>query len=239
MARIGRVVIPGVPHHVTQRGNGRQIVFDADTDRLVYLDLLRKYSEEYRLTLWAWCLMSNHIHLLAVPERPNSLDRALARTHSDYARYLNIKRRSCGHVWQARFYSCPVGADHIWTTMAYIEQNPARAGLVEHANEYHWSSALAHATGSDNHGLIDLRRWRLDYTAERWRLVLASTMNEEAEIERLRRATLRGRPFCAEDQLNEFERNLGRRLRPMPVGRPRKQARSTALSSSDALESPA
>ena len=131
MARIGRVVIPGIPHHITQRGNGRQVVFDADTDRLVYLDLLRKYSEEYRLTLWAWCLMSNHIHLLAVPERPNSLDRALARTHSDYARYLNIKRRSCGHVWQARFYSCPVGADHIWTTMAYIEQNPARAGLVK------------------------------------------------------------------------------------------------------------
>jgi putative transposase len=107
MSRIARVVAVGVPDHITQRGKGRQIVFDTDQNRLLYLDLLRSYAGQYRLALWAWCLMSNHIHPLAVPERTDSLRRSLARTHSDYARYLNSKRRSCGHVWQARFYSCP------------------------------------------------------------------------------------------------------------------------------------
>ena len=81
-----------MPHHITQRGNGRNIVFDSDADRTVYLNLLRRNSSHYHLTLWAWCLMGNHIHLLAVPERSDSLHRALGRTHADYARYLNIKR---------------------------------------------------------------------------------------------------------------------------------------------------
>jgi putative transposase len=110
---MARVVAVGAPHHITQRGNGRQSVFDTDQDRLLYLDLLRNYAGRHSLKLGAWCLMSNHVHLVAIPERPDSLRRSLARTHSDYARYLNIKRRSCGHVWQARFYSCPIGVQQL------------------------------------------------------------------------------------------------------------------------------
>ena len=80
MGRIARVVAEGLPHHITQRGNGRQVVFDDDKDRRVYLKLLRGYAEAYRLRMWAWCLMSNHVHLLAVPETSESLKRTLGQT---------------------------------------------------------------------------------------------------------------------------------------------------------------
>jgi putative transposase len=108
MPRIARVVAEGVPHHITQRGNGRQTVFDDAQDHHVYLKLLRKYTREHRLHIWAWCLMSNHVHLLAVPDTSDSLSRALGRVHCDYARYRNARAASCGHLWQSRYYSCPV-----------------------------------------------------------------------------------------------------------------------------------
>ncbi len=211
-----------MPHHITQRGNGRSHVFDTDSDRTVYLNLLRRNSVEYRLTLWAWCLMSNHIHLLAVPERSNSLHRALGRTHADYARYLNIKRASCGHIWQARFFSCIVGPEHLWMTMAYIERNPVRAGLAAEAEQYCWSSAISHTTGLDADHLIDMRGWRMEYTPARWKQVLESTVDTETEAERIREATMGGRPLGGAHFISDVESRLARTLRPKPVGRPRK-----------------
>jgi putative transposase len=222
MSRIARVVAVGVPHHVTQRGNGRQIVFDTDEDRLLYLDLLRKYARQHSLRIWAWYLMSNHIHLLAVPERPDSLCRRLAKTHGDYARYFNIKRRSCGHVWQARFYSCPVGRQQLWMTMAYVERNPVRAGLVSDAAHYRWSSIGAHMTNPDRDDLVDLSPWQMEYNPDRWHDLLRSSVDEEAEAERLREATLRGRPYCDGELCKQLEQQLGRELRAKPVGRPPK-----------------
>jgi len=141
MSRISRVVVPGVPHHATQRGNGRQVTFVSDEDRLVYLDLLAKHRRAFGLEVWAWCQMSNHIHLLAVPAREDSLARTLGRTHAEYAQYWNARRRSCGHVWQARFYSCPVDADAAWVVARYIETNPVRVGMTEAAEQWRWSSA--------------------------------------------------------------------------------------------------
>src|SRR5229473_3235640 len=106
--RIARVVALGNPHHITQRGNARQTVFDNEKDRRVYLELLRYYTDKHRLRIWAWCLMSNHVHLLAVPEIARSMQRALGQTRHDYARYRNAQRATCGHLWQSRYYSCPV-----------------------------------------------------------------------------------------------------------------------------------
>ncbi len=203
-----------MPHHITQRGNGRSHVFDTESDRTVYLNLLRRNSVEYRLTLWAWCLMSNHIHLLALPERSNSLHRALGRTHADYARYLNIKRASCGHVWQARFFSCIVGPEHLWMTMAYIERNPVRAGLAAEADQYRWSSATSHTTGLDADHLIDMRGWRMEYTPARWKQVLESTLDTETETERIREATIGGRPLGGARFFSDVESRLARTLRP-------------------------
>ena len=211
-----------MPYHITQRGNGRSHVFDTDSDRTVYLNLLRRNSVEYRLTLWAWCLMSNHIHLLAVPERSDSLHRALGRTHADHARYLNIKRASCGHVWQARFFSCIVAPSTLWMTMAYIERNPVRAGLAAEAEQYRWSSATSHTTGPDADHLINMRGWPMEYTPSRWNQVLENTVDAETEAERIREATMRGRPLGGARFISDVESLLARTLSPKPVGRPRK-----------------
>jgi putative transposase len=222
MPRIARVVVEGLPHHITQRGNARQIVFDDAKDRHVYLNLLRGYAQEHRLRLLAWCLMSNHVHLLGVPETTRALARALGRTHCDYARYRNARVTSCGHLWQARYYSCPIDGPGVWRVMAYIERNPVRAGLVAAPEDYPWSSASAHVTGHDELGFLDMQAWRQQYDGARWRDALRIGTEEEAWGARLQEATRTGRPFGSSQFLEEVENRTDRRLRSVPVGRPRK-----------------
>lgn len=147
MPRIPRVVIPGIPYHVTQRGNGRRDIFYTAADRQIYLDLLARYAERHQMAIWAYCLMSNHLHLVASPRRPESLARALGRAHAQYARYRNLIDRGCGHVWEARYFSCPLERAHLWRAIAYVERNPVRAGIVDHAEAYPWSSARARLGG--------------------------------------------------------------------------------------------
>jgi REP-associated tyrosine transposase len=118
MPRSKRIVVPGLPHHITQRGNGRANVFDSDHDRTVFLDLLARYSAEYRLALWGYCLMSNHFHLVAVPAHADAAAKVLGRLEADYARYLNVRRRTSGHLWQASYYSVPMDAPHCWRALA-------------------------------------------------------------------------------------------------------------------------
>jgi putative transposase len=216
MPRIARVVVPGLPHHVTQRGNGRQATFSSDDDRRVYLDMLRGNVRQFGLRIWAYCLMDNHIHLLAVPERPDSLARSLGRTHARYAQYWNARRARCGHVWQARYYSCPIEDAHLWTVARYVEMNPVRAGLAENADCWPWSSALAHLTGRDRSGLLDMTRWAADYDGLRWRGVLETSVNDEAWYQR--------RPFGSDTFIGGLEASLGCRLRPKRAGRRPRQA---------------
>lgn len=224
MARKPRVVAAGVPHHVTQRGNDRRDLFLHDRDREVYLDAVFEYAERYHLAVWGYCLMTNHVHFIVVPERPTSLARVFGRTHSDYARYANQLRRGCGHLWQARFYSCPLDTPSAWQALAYVERNPARAGLVERAEEYRWSSAAAHCSGADPKGRMDLSAWRSVYTAERWQAVLRSSIGEEAFQERIRQATNVGLPLGEDEFVESLGRALGRWLRTRPVGRPSRSA---------------
>ena len=112
-----RIIVPGVPHHFTQRGNGRQPVFDVESDRRLFLDLLAEYSARYWLDVWGYCLMTNHFHLLAVPQRDASAAGALGRLEADYARYLNVRRRAPGHLWQARFFSAPLELPQCWRAL--------------------------------------------------------------------------------------------------------------------------
>jgi putative transposase len=219
---MARVVAEGIPHHVTQRGNARQLVFSDTEDRRVYLNLLREYSSEHGLPIWAWCLMTNHVHLLVVPETTAALSQALGHAHRDYARYRNARSGKSGHLWQARYYSCPVDAPGVWTVTAYIERNPVRAGLVERAEEYPWSSAAAHIEGRDRTGILDMAHWRQSDTRARWQEVLRAGVDDEALQERIRSATMTGRPFGSEEFTEELELAGHRRLRPKPPGRPRK-----------------
>jgi putative transposase len=122
--------VEGVPYHVTQRGNGRQQIFHSGTDYGLHRRLLREYARQQEVAILAYRLMPNHTHLICVPGRADSLARALGRTHADFACHFNIGQQSCGHVWQARFYSCPLDLPHLWRAMAYVERNPVRACLI-------------------------------------------------------------------------------------------------------------
>ncbi len=166
MARIGRIVIPEAWHHATQRGNAQQTVFFGDEDRSFYLALLRRSAGRHALRIAGYCLMSNHVHILAAPADALGLARALGRTHNDYSRWLNLRRGTTGHVWQNRFYSCVVDERHRWEALRYIELNPVRAGLAGSAGEWRWSSARAHLEGKDESGLLDLNGWLEQWTPD-------------------------------------------------------------------------
>ena len=141
MPRPPRLVIPGLPHHVTQRGNYQQKVFFRNEDRLLYLDLLAEFLPHYGIALEGYCLMDNHVHLMVIPHSIRGLSRALQRIQSDYARAIHLRLRRIGHLWQARFHSTPLDEKRSWDALLYVERNPVRAGLVEHSGDWRWSSA--------------------------------------------------------------------------------------------------
>ena len=145
MPRAARVVAEGVPHYITQRGNNRQDVFLVDEDRRFYLETLAQDCRRCGVGVLGYCLMTNHVHLVAVPERADSFARALRRSHSRYAQRFNRQYGRSGHLWQNRFFPCPLGRDHLLTALFYVDQNPLRAGSVGQAEHYPWSSARAHA----------------------------------------------------------------------------------------------
>jgi REP element-mobilizing transposase RayT len=130
MGRLARVVAVDVPHHLTQRGNDRRFILDCDADRATYLSLLRENIEFYRVSVMGYCLMSNHVHLIVVPRTADGLAQALKQTHGRYASYWNTVHRASGHVWQGRYYSCPLDEPHLWEALRYTELNPLRARLV-------------------------------------------------------------------------------------------------------------
>ena len=130
---MARVVALDIPHYVTQRGNARRFILDVDADRLVYLNLLRQNIELYGVSLIGYCLMSNHVHMIVVPQKADGLALALKDTHGRYASYWNAGHNSSGHVWQGRYYSCPLDQSHLWEALRYTELNPVRAGLVTEA----------------------------------------------------------------------------------------------------------
>jgi putative transposase len=227
MPRVARIVIPGLPHHITQRGNNRQDVFFVDDDRRAYLALLNAQSERFGLSVLGYCLMANHVHIVAVPSAAESLARAIGRTHFLYTQYINRLHRRSGHLWQNRFYSCVLDEPHLWTALCYVERNPVRAKLVRVAWSYPWSSAAAHTGGAEASDLLDLDAWRARWTPARWQAQLRHPQDDR-QIERLRLSTHTGRPLAGDSFLSKLERKIGRRLRPLPVGRPRKKRTKSA-----------
>ncbi|MCK4623817.1 MAG: transposase, partial [Phycisphaerae bacterium] len=190
MARLARIVVPDIPHHLTQRGNRREDIFFNEADRQKYLLLLKDQCELYRLEVWAYCLMTNHVHLVVVPKTADALGQAMRRMNSQYAAYVNQRQGLCGHLWQGRFFSCPLDERHFWSAVRYVERNPVRAGLVERAEEYPWSSAAAHC-GMRKDSLVSGDLEKSDHVGD-WQGWLLD--EEEADVERLRRHTKTGRP---------------------------------------------
>ena len=214
MARLARVVIPGVPHHLTQRGNRRQKVFFGEDDYQAYLELLREWCGERGVEVWAYCLMPNHVHLILVPESEDGLRRAIGEAHRRYTRRVNFRENWRGHLWQGRFASFPMDEAHLMAAARYIERNPVRARLARCAWEYRWSSAKAHAQGRDDalvkvHPLLD--------RVEDWKEFLRLP-EDEATMERLREHERTGRPLGSERFIAKLERLAGRLLHRQKPG---------------------
>jgi putative transposase len=225
MARVARIVIADSPHHLTQRGNNRHDVFFVDDDRRAYLRFLATQSSRYGVEILGYCLMTNHVHLIAVPRKEDALAKAIGRTHWLYSQYVNRLHGRSGHLWQNRFYSNPMDEEHCLLAMRYIERNPIRAGLCRIARNYAWSSAAAHCGGKDASGLLDAKGWKTLADGLDWEAKLAVDLPTE-ERERLKRYVQTGRPLAEDGWLSKVELALGRRLRPLAVGRPKKAVKA-------------
>ena len=190
MPRRARDVYPDIPHHITQRGNRGAKVFPTDVDRRQYLLWLREYADRYELEVWAYCLMTTHVHLVAVPRREDSLARAIGLLHSRYSQHLNRKLRTSGRLWQERFFSCPMDEAHQVRAAIYVERNPVRAGLVDEADGWHWSSADAHLSSRRLRGAS----WAPDSLLADWPVLLAQAERED-QLELIRKQTYTGQPL--------------------------------------------
>jgi putative transposase len=224
MPRLARVIAIDTAHHVTQRGNAHRFILNSDSDRLVYLDLLVRFSRLYELSLAGYCLMSNHVHLIVVPHRPDSLASALQHAHGRYAAYLNAREASDGHVWQGRYYSCPLDLPHLWAALRYCELNPVRAGLVAQPDRYRWSSAVAHCGGYWP-DFLERLAWCARWTSPAWREYLAADESSN-DADAIRSSTHTGRPLGTQDFIEQLELTLRRRLTPQKGGRPPRRSQA-------------
>ena len=214
MARFARVVAPGIPHHVTQRGNRRQTTFFNDEDYAAYLDLLAEQLARASVALWAYCLMPNHVHLILVPETEDGLAVALGEAHRRYTRRINSREGWRGFLWQGRFGSFPLEGDHLLAAARYVELNPVRAKLARGPEDWPWSSARAHLAGRDG-GALSVRPL-LDRVGD-WRAFLDGGLGAEA-LEALRRHERTGRPLGSTAFVERLEGMLGRPLKRRKPG---------------------
>jgi REP-associated tyrosine transposase len=216
MPRIARIAYAGCPHHITHRGNRREPVFFHDDDRRAYLTFLREDSRRAGLQVWAYCLMPNHVHLIAVGEKADSMARAIGNAHRRYSRLINERHGWTGHLWANRFYSSPLGETHVWMAARYVETNPIRAGLADRPADYPWSSARAHVLGTAD-PLLALDR-PFPGSIDDWNSWLMAGL-EHAQMTVLRQNTAAGRPTGPDSFLAEIERRSGRSLAPRRRGR--------------------
>lgn len=223
MPRLARAVLPGVAHHVTQRGVARRDAFASDLDRRVYLDLVCHNAQRFEVALLGYCLMSNHVHWIAVPDHADSLGRAFGEAHGRYAHYANAKQNRSGHFWQNRFFSCALDPAGLWVALRYVERNPVRAGLAATAEDWRWSSATVHTGGAAAPVWLDCREWSQAFTPRQWRVFLAVPGLADAENS-LRASTYTGRPLGSEGFVRSAEASLDRPLLPRKGGRPRNSA---------------
>ena len=219
MVRSPRIVIPGVPHHVTQRGNNCQDVFLRPEDRSMYLKALSRYAGKYELDILGYCLMTNHVHLLVTPRSEESLSLGMGQTHWRYSQAFNRFHDRSGHLWQGRFYSCPLDDVHAYRTLSYIETNPVRARIVRKAWDYPWSSAQCHVGMDDPPRWLKMAPWSEWSNPKEWKGQL-EIKPEDTYLEAIHRHTLRGHPLGNDGFISRLEKKLGCRLRPRPIGRP-------------------
>ena len=214
MARLARIVIPGIPYHVTQRGNRRQQTFFEDGDYELYRDLLAGAARRAGSEVWAYCLMPNHVHLIVVPADEHGLRRTFSDAHRRYTSFINARHRWTGHLWQGRFGAVAMDEAHLVHAARYVALNPVRAGLADRAEQWPWSSARAHLDSRDD-VLVSVRPL-LDRVGD-FAGFLGGEEDQQAMRE-LRMAETTGRPVGEADWVKELERTSGRILAPKKRG---------------------
>ena len=222
MTRIARIVVPGLPHHVTQRGNrGQQVFLQAD-DYGIYKDLLAQSCRRFGVEIWAYCLMPNHVHLIATPQDETGLAMAMGRAHRLYAGYFNARARQTGALFQGRYGSVALDEAHLMTAARYVALNPVRANLATRAQDWPYASVLAHLAGQDD-GLVvvkPLLERAPDFAA------LLRTAADAADFAALRNSELIGRPLGGADFIAAIEAALARKVTPGKRGpKPRSAGR--------------
>ncbi len=216
MARMARLVVPGYPHHVTQRGNRRQKTFFCDDDYRYYTELLSEYCREYGTEVWAYCLMPNHVHLVMVPSEEDGLRATLGEVHRRYTRHVNFRKGWRGHLWQERFHSFVMDEAYLLATVRYVERNPVVARLCREPADWRWSSATAHFKGVDD-GVVKVFPM-LDRVGD-WRAYLSDSGKAGGDYEVIERHTRTGRPLGDQGFVAMLETVTGRNLAPKRPGR--------------------
>jgi len=213
--RFPRLVVPGFPHHVTQRGIRKQQTFFDHSDYRLYIELIKELKVKAEVEVWSYCLMPNHVHLVVVPNRPQSLAKLFGQAHHRYAKQVNAVHDWRGHLWQERFYSVVMDETHAVAAMRYVELNPVRAGLCRLPNDWRWSSVHGNV-GTKTDDLLDQSALRGIITD--WQFFL--TQKEETDLnDSLRYQTSTGRPAGDDSFLDMLERKTGRRIRRNKPGR--------------------
>jgi putative transposase len=221
MARLARLVVPGLPHHVTQRGNRRERVFFGDDDYRAYLALIGAAARRSGTAIWAYCLMPNHVHFIMVPSAADGLRATFAEAHRRYTGRINARLGQTGHLWQGRFASSAMDEAHLLAAARYVAQNPVRAGLAARAADWPWSSVRAHLAGRDDGvvGVGPLLERIGDFAA------FVEAPADAAAVAALRRSYATGRPVGAADWLTRLEARTARTLAPRKRGpKPRAEA---------------
>jgi putative transposase len=217
MARLARVIAPGFPHHVTQRGNRRQPTFFGDDDYAAYVELLREHCTRHDVRIWGWCLMPNHVHPIAVPASEAGLRLAIGKTHRHYTRRVNFREKWRGHLWQGRFASFPMDDDHLWQAGRYVDLNPVRARLAAAPEEWPWSSARARILGGPDPLVAPDCPLLLARKVRSWREFLDLGLTG-SDLDEFRLHERTGRPLGPEPFVVAVGRVVGRDLHPCKPG---------------------
>jgi len=227
MPRSARVTRVGSPHHVVQRGNRRSQVFFSNGDYLAYLHWLREYSDKFSVKVLAYCLMTNHVHLVVMPQVAGALSRMFGSLHSRIAQRVNRQNDWRGHLWQGRYFSSVLDEMYFWAAIRYVERNPVSAGMTERAEDYAWSSAAAHCGLLQDPVLSADHPWLEQFQAiGNWSGWLAAAENSH-DLAILRSNTARNLPCGSDGFVRALEAAAGRKLSPRAQGRPGKKGTVT------------
>ncbi len=221
MARLPRVVAPGLARDVTQRGNRRQRTFFKDEDYAEYCGLLADPCRSCATQVLAYCLMRNHVHLIMVPADEFGLRDALGEAHRRYTRMVNFREGWKGHLWQERFHSFVVDdfvmdERHLLAAARYVERNPVRARLCASPQDWPWSSAAAHLAGRDD-SLVTVRP--LLELVDDWEAFIGGSDDDRLNDLLCGHAST-GRPFGTDAFVESLERSLARPLPQAEEARP-------------------